>query len=221
MAQTVLGIFSDTQDAENALSELEENGFNPKDISIVMRDQREARKVGENTGAKVTAGAVSGATTGGILGALVGFVVATGILPGIGAIFIGGPLAAALGLTGAAATTVSGAATGVVAGGLLGALMSLGLSKNDAEAYQESIMQGGILVAVPAMTNEATQVRGILEDNGADKIRSIESESEVEFEGKFEDQQSYPYQTVGAKGGKSKRRNRDVEDDYGEGDDNI
>ena len=45
-------------------------------------------------------------------------------------------IAAALGLTGVAATTVSGALTGALAGGLIGALTGLGFTKEDAELYQ-------------------------------------------------------------------------------------
>jgi len=150
MARLVLGVFTERNGAEEGITRLENSGYNPKDISIMMRDKHEAHDIADNTGASVVEGTLSGAATGGVLGALAGLFVATGVIPGLGAILIGGPLAAALGLTGAAATTVSGAATGVIAGGVLGALTSLGLSDEDARVYEESIKEGGILLAVPA-----------------------------------------------------------------------
>ena len=101
MAKTVLGVFANRDDAEDAINRLEADGYNPKDISIVMKDHKTAEYIRDNTGADVA--------TGGVLGALAGLLVATGIVPGIGAILIGGPVAVALGLTGTAATTLSGA----------------------------------------------------------------------------------------------------------------
>jgi uncharacterized membrane protein len=188
MKKVVLGIFSDRSDAEAAFDELEEIGYNPKDISIVMKDHREAESLANDTGADVAGGAVSGATTGGALGALAGFLIGAGIIPGLGALLIGGPLAAALGLTGAAATTVSGAATGALAGGLLGALMGFGLSEDEAREYEEGIKAGGILVAVPARDAQEGEVRDVLEENGADKVRAIDTAMDMRTEDTEEDE---------------------------------
>lgn len=173
MAKMVLGVFNNRTSAEDALITLEDSGYSPKDISIMMRDDRESREFADNTGTNVAGGAISGATTGGVLGALAGLLIGVGIIPGLGAILIGGPLAAALGLTGAAATTVSGAATGAVAGGILGALAGLGVPDEDAKVYEQSIRDGGILLAVPAHLGEEAEVEGILSDYGATQIRSI------------------------------------------------
>lgn len=190
MARLVLGVFSLRGNAEDAIAKLENSGYNPKDISIMMKDKREARDIADSTGASVVGGAVSGAATGGILGALAGLLVATGVIPGLGAILIGGPLAAALGLTGTAATAVSGAATGVIAGGIIGALASLGLSDEDARAYEESIREGGILLAVPARLGEEDEVSLIMERCGAIQIKSIDasdsySRTEEDYVGQY------------------------------------
>jgi hypothetical protein len=171
MAKMVLGIFAQTEGAENAIKKLEGKGYNPQDISIVMRDAKAGQEVAENTGANVGGGAAAGATTGGVLGGLAGMLVAAGIIPGLGALFIGGPLVAALGLTGAAATAASGAATGALAGGVLGALGGLGLSGDEATEYETSIKEGGILVAVPVRDGNEGDVRGVLEEEHADKVR--------------------------------------------------
>ncbi len=175
MAQTLLGVFAGRGDAEGAINALEADGYNPKDISIMMRNSDEAQVVAENTGANVAEGAVSGATTGGVLGGLAGLLIGIGAItiPGVGALLIGGPLAAALGLGGAAATTVSGAVTGALAGGLVGALVNLGVPEEDARVYEQRIKEGAILVAVPVREGRESEARQILEDHGADQVRSV------------------------------------------------
>ena len=177
MADLILGVFNNKTDAEYAIDELKDIGYNPKDISIVMRDTEEGRDVAHSTGASVADTTVTGATTGGVIGGLTGLLVGLGAIaiPGLGAILIGGPLAGALGLTGAAATTVSGALTGAFAGGLLGALVGIGVPEDDARSYEESIKKGAILVAVPISAGRTEEARTILEDNGAEQIKAIET----------------------------------------------
>lgn len=219
MTTTVLGIFSDRDAAVEALNELKAAGYNPKNISIVMRDQEEGRAIAQDTGAQVAEGAVTGATTGAVLGGLAGFVSAVAI-PGLGAFFIGGPIAAALGLSGAAATTVSGAVTGAAAGGILGALTGFGVPEHEAREYETSIREGGILLAVPTNREEAVEVTDILEDCGATKVRSVHAEGTDRFEKRaisrvsdedieMDETEGYttrPTLSLGAKGGKVRRR---------------
>ena len=192
MPKMILGIFTEKVDAQDAILELESQGYNPRDISIVMQDKGEATQLADDTGASVSEGIVSGAATGGTIGALAGLLVGTGVLPGLGALLIGGPIAVALGLTGAVAATVSGAATGALAGGLLGALTTLGLSDEDAKLYEKSIHDGGILVAVPSRAGEEAQVEGILIENNASQIKSVEvSDSPRVGSRRVEDRDSY------------------------------
>lgn len=173
MSKLVLGIFQNREEAEDAVDELEDKGFAPKDISIVMRDER--GEVQETPGSTVAEGTAAGVATGGALGALAGLLIGVGALavPGIGGLLVGGPLAAALGLTGAAATTVSGAVTGALAGGLLGALTGLGVPEEEARVYEEEIREGGVLLAIPVREENDDTARKILSDVGADKIRTI------------------------------------------------
>ncbi len=178
MAKMVLGVFTNRFLAEDTLLTLEDNGYSPADVSIIMKDGWETRKFAVGTGIDAASGAVSNATTGGVLGALAGLMVGVGIVPGLGALLIGGPLAAALGLTGTATSTLSGAATGVLAGGILGALAGLGLTDVDAKIYEESIRDGGILLAIPARSGEVIVIKTILADYGANQIRSISADED-------------------------------------------
>ena len=96
-------------------------------------------------------------------------------IPGIGALFIAGPIAAALGLTGVAATTVSGALSGAVAGGLVGGLVGLGFSHEDAELYERRIRSGDIMVAVTLRDElrDEEVVRDAFSKHGAQEVRTI------------------------------------------------
>ncbi|MBI3485346.1 DUF1269 domain-containing protein [Candidatus Daviesbacteria bacterium] len=192
MDQIVIGIFGSRGMAEDAINELSASNFNPKDISIVMRNGQEAVVMRESTGANLAGGAVSGATAGGLLGGLAGLLVGVGAItiPSIGAILIGGPLAAALGLGGAAATTISGAVTGAVAGGLIGALTGLGIPDEDARIYEDRIKAGGVLIAVPTTLADTIDAEDILERNGAEQIRTLNSPATQSREERLADE--YP-----------------------------
>src|SRR4051812_48074317 len=101
MKTTTIGIFTDRVKAEEAIDELKQNDIKDSDISCVYRDSDGDMKDAQ-TGEKVGDGAAKGATTGAVIGAIAGLVVANGILPGIGSLFVAGPLATTLGFTGAA-----------------------------------------------------------------------------------------------------------------------
>lgn len=145
MANITMGVYETHADAEAAIKELTAFGVKDEDISYVYTDSS-GDVTDRQTGEKVGAGAVGGATTGAVLGAIAGLAVANGVLPGLGTLFVAGPLAAALGFTGAAATTVAGAATGAAAGGLVGALTHLGVNSADAELYEDMVRKGDVLV---------------------------------------------------------------------------
>jgi uncharacterized membrane protein len=177
MTHTILGIFSERTDAEEAINHLEKDGYNPKNISIVMKDSGERTELESNTGANVAGGALSGATTGAVIGGIAGLLAGT-VMPVLGGFLIAGPIGAALGLTGAAATTVSGAATGAVAGGLLGALVSLGVPEETAKVYEDRVNAGGILVAVPAEENRVDEVKDILTEFNAEDVQVVSTKEE-------------------------------------------
>ncbi len=175
-SQTVIGIFADKFDAQAAVDELHEIGFNPKDVSVVVKDGVKSSATSGAKGGSVAEGAVSGAATGGVLGGLAGLLIGIGALaiPGVGAFLIGGPIAIALGLTGAAATTISGATTGALAGGLLGGLIGFGIPEDEARIYEQRVREGAVLLAVPTHSHTGeSEVKKIFEDYNAGEIRTI------------------------------------------------
>lgn len=178
MARVLLGVFEDRERVEDAIADFKSIGLDAKDISIMMKDPGEAEDVASSTGANVAGGAVSGATTGGIIGGIAGLLIGIGAIaiPGIGGLLVGGPIAAALGLSGAAASTATGALTGALAGGIVGALIGLGVPEEDARIYEERIQAGAILLAVPSPEEREEEVREIFEEHGASQIRTIKAD---------------------------------------------
>lgn len=145
MTKVTSGVYKTHVDAEAAIKELTASGIANSEISCIYTD-KEGDMKDANTNSKMGVAAAGGATTGAIIGGIAGLVVANGLLPGLGTLIVAGPLAAALGLTGMAATTVAAAATGAAAGGLIGGLVKLGVDDKDAQLYEVLVKKGDILV---------------------------------------------------------------------------
>ena len=159
--RTVVGLFDERAEAEAAIRRLQADGVDRDSISVAMKDVREATAisdatgVGDLSGEGATAGLVSGAGVGALIGiALVG---STVLLPGIGTVLIGGPIAAAL----------TGAGIGAASGGLIGGLIGAGIPEEEAQHYSAGIERGHILVSVQASDNEVARARQILVEEGA------------------------------------------------------
>lgn len=159
--KTVAGVFDSKFVADNAVSELLNEGFTKDDISLIMSEETHNKlfNITDDEGNRTAKGAVSGAAIGGVLGALIagltagGSIVATG-----GAILMSGPIVAAL----------SGVGAGAVAGGLAGALIRAGFAADDAKRYEEEIKRGKAVVVVHADTDEkVTRARAALQHSGA------------------------------------------------------
>ena len=139
---TVVAVFEDRDDAQDAINALRDAGFAADDISILARDRDTAGRLAEDTGTEVATGAATGALAGGLLGGVAGWLVGIGALaiPGVGPIIAAGPIAAALG----------GAAIGATGGGIIGALTGMGVPEDEARYYETEFKQGGIVVTVQA-----------------------------------------------------------------------
>lgn len=175
--RTVLGLFNTRENADSAITQLENIGYSAQNISVIVRDNSTGGTTTVTTDAAGSAeGAVSGATTGAAVGGVAGLLVGLGALaiPGVGALFITGPIAAALGLTGAAATTASGAMTGALAGGLIGALTNMGVEEETARIYEDRVRSGDILLAAPVIDNTTeTDVTAAFNNNGASEVHVV------------------------------------------------
>ncbi|MGE7718490.1 general stress protein [Priestia megaterium] len=139
-AKRVVGIYKSEQEAIAAVEDLKNQGYATREISIIGQDRKEVDRVTEETDTEVVDGIATGALTGGALGGLTGLLAGAGALaiPGIGPIVAAGPIVAVL----------TGVVTGAGVGGLTGALVEIGLSKDEAEYYGNSVKEGNILVLV-------------------------------------------------------------------------
>lgn len=153
-----VGTFPTRQDAEMALIELRDAGFNMDKVSAVAQNP-EARAIAdvevESGEAKVVdgaeTGAVMGATTGGILG-LIGSLSVLAI-PGVG---IATEAAVLLG------NALLGSGVGAAGGSLAGALICWGIPKEEAAYYHELLSQGSYVVLVEGTDAEISGAKAIL-----------------------------------------------------------
>jgi hypothetical protein len=163
MAKTIVGLFDYTNEAQDVVKELIDNGFRREDISIVANSPRNEMGT-DNTAATndadILTGAGTGAVAGGVVGGGLGLVLS---LIGAVAVPVVGPIVAA----GHLAAILTGAGVGAVTGGLIGGLTSAGVPKEHAEFYAEGVRRGGTLVTVAADESKAQQAYDIMTSHGA------------------------------------------------------
>jgi hypothetical protein len=161
MAETVVGIFRDWEEAHAAVRRLREAGFPMEDINVLAADVDRARELHTEALRHQEEGLAIGAATGGALGAAGGFMIGLASLtvPGIGPIFAAGPILGAL----------AGLAAGAGAGGLIGALIGAGIPEEETMVYQEALGRGEILVSV-AKDGRGEAAAAVLEGTGAAQV---------------------------------------------------
>lgn len=160
--KSVAGLFSNREQAINAIDSLKKLGFMDSQIGILSRDRNENNELidYDNDGPY---GAAIGSVSGTILGGLVGLLIGTGalIIPGVGPVIAGGVLAETLGIA------ALGSAAGAAAGAILGTLADLGLSEDEARYFESGFKTGSILVTVKSL-DRLSEALDVLVRNGAD-----------------------------------------------------
>jgi len=161
-----VGAFSNYQDTELALKELQSAGFPMNKVSVVGENLDEGKVAGtsasKNTDEKVGGGAKAGATAGVVTGGLIGLLGSIGALaiPGVGPVMAGGALATLL------ADTAVGGAIGAAAGGLVGGFVGLGVPENQAKVYSDRLSRGEYLVFVEGTDTEIATAERIFSVRG-------------------------------------------------------
>lgn len=169
--QRAVGLFSDRQDAEAALSKLRGSGFDMNQISVVNKGsetgEMQGASVNADKDAQVADSAARSATVGGVSGGAIGLIGSLGVLaiPGVGP-------AAGLGVL--LANTVFAGAIGAAGGGALGALVGWGLPDDQAQYYSDRVNQSGdYLVLVEGDTNAIQSAQTILQQNRINDWRTF------------------------------------------------
>ena len=160
MDHTVVGLFDTFSQAQTAVQQLVDAGFQRDHISLVANDASGQYANYNASGDKVKnaagAGAVGGTAVGGLAGLLVGLGALT--IPGIGPVLAAGPLLGVAAL---------GAGVGAATGSLLNGMVAAGIPKEEAQYYAEGVRRGGTLVTVVATDATAQQASQILNTNHA------------------------------------------------------
>lgn len=155
---TVVGVFRDSTQAQQAVNKLKQLGFDETQIGVVgpgtNKDNMVPADAGDDTYA--SEGALSGLATGAGVGALWGLGILAGVLPAIGPAIAGGTLAAIL----------SSTAAGAAAAGLGGALIGLGLSREEADYYNSEFESGRTVVSVTAGSRRS-EVESVMRSFGS------------------------------------------------------
>ena len=156
----VTAVFRDRANAQAAFDRLSARGYTSSEINVLMSDAtRSAYWPGDrkeegkaNAGTMATEGMGIGGAIGTAVGATLAAVAAIGTsiaIPGLG-LLVAGPLAAAL----------AGAGAGAVTGGLIGSLVGLGIPEANAQAYEEALRNGGVVIGVvPHNDDDAKRIQ--------------------------------------------------------------
>lgn len=149
----VTAVFRNRNDSEQAFDYLYHLGYTDKEINVLMSDRTHSTLTTDsrnhtkhNAGTKAGEGMGIGGAIGTAVGATLAAVAAIGTsiaLPGIGLV-IAGPIAAAF----------AGGGAGAVTGGAIGALAGAGFSQQNAEAYEEALREGGVVLGVVPLNRE-------------------------------------------------------------------
>lgn len=156
----VLALFPSAAAAASAARALHAIGITRDQISIVARSHDEEGALAEQMDASPGAD-IEDSRTAARLGELSGQVLAAIalVLPGIGPIVTAGPLSAGL-----------GEAAGHVAGGVASVLGNAGVPQDRAEALQQAVERGELLVAVHCRPADVPAVRDALAPAGAQAL---------------------------------------------------
>ena len=153
---SIVAIYQSHVEAEAAVKELQQSGFDMKKLSIVGRDQHtDEHVVGYyNVGDRMKYWGKMGAFWGGIWGWLFGS--AFFLIPGIGPLIVAGPLVG----------WIVGALEGaVVVGGVsaIGAgLYSLGIPKDSILQYETALKTGKFVLIAHGTAEDTTRAREII-----------------------------------------------------------
>jgi len=160
---SAVGLFSNHQDAENAVKELQQSGYDMKKLSVVGKDYHtEENVIGYyNTGDRMATWGKFGLFWGWIWGLLFGS--AFLLIPGIGPVMVGGPLVSWI---------LGALETAVVTGGLTalgGALVSIGIPKDSVIRYETALKADKFILIVHGSTQEVEKAKDILIQNKAEE----------------------------------------------------
>jgi hypothetical protein len=160
----IVAIYKSHLEAETAVKELQQSGFDMKKLSIVGRDYHtDEHVVGYyNTGDRMKQWGKLGAFWGGIWGLLFGS--AFFMVPGVGPLLVAGPLVGWI---------IGGLEGAVMVGGLsaIGAgLFSLGIPKDSILRYETALKSGRFVLIAHGSAEETARAREIIDHTNPETL---------------------------------------------------
>lgn len=167
--KNVMGLFKATRDLNGLVTELQQIGCSPDDISVIMSNQtkdtyfnhNEAPEVVTKLENKAPEGFTAGAFAGGTIGAIIGGLTLTGslLVPGSQVLLLG----PALGV-------IAGGAAGSAAGSLIGALIGFGIPEVEAKFYKDAVDQEeNVMIVVRALKGSEDRINDTLKKYDPEK----------------------------------------------------
>ena len=152
----VIAVYNSHAEAESAVKELQQGGFDIKKLSVVGKDYlTDEQVVGYyNAGDRMKYWGKMGALWGGLWGLLFG--AAFFWVPGVGPLLVAGPLAALIVATLESAAVVAGASV------LGAALYSIGIPKDSVLQYETAVKANKFLLVAHGTAEETAQAKEIL-----------------------------------------------------------
>ncbi len=166
MSETVIGLFTDSKRAGEAVSDFIDLGIS-QDITVIAKDEMNGEVTTHKVQSDVSDGAAAGAATGAVIGGLTALLVgaASFTLPGVGLVVLG-PLASVL----------TGIGAGALTGGVVGALIDWGVPEESAKMYEERLQAGDVLVGVSTDRVSVDDARAIFDRYGATSTQTFYNE---------------------------------------------
>jgi hypothetical protein len=158
----VIALFASRDAAASAARALHGVHVSRDRISVISRNHDEESAFASDL--DVTPGSdIEDSPAAARLGELSGYILAAIalVLPGVGPIVAAGPLAAGL-----------GEAAGHVAGGLASALRGAGIPEARAEAIEQAVKEGAILLGVHTPQADVDAIQALLRANGAREVET-------------------------------------------------
>lgn len=163
-----VGIFQSAKAMETAIEDLEENGFDRAEISLLASQDTVNEKLGhiysdvrdlEDDPATPRTAFISTESVGGAEGALIGGLIYVGALAAAGVTVASG---------GAFGALIAAAAAGGTSGGLIGGVLAGLVGKHHADYLQDQLADGGLLVWVRTRDQDhENRAIDVLKRNGA------------------------------------------------------
>jgi hypothetical protein len=182
--QIVIGMCSHSGMVEAVLNDLQKVDFPIDRVSVIAKvcDQRSSvppdlrphKSMSRQKPIKATPN--TGETAETVIRNLSHFLVGIGTfaIPGIGSVMVGGATATAL-----VAMALSNGAMSTAMSGLTSAFMSLGISKSQAKAYHDRIIQGDYLILLEGNEDELRRAEGVLQHQGIQSWATDNMSSEM------------------------------------------